>query len=226
MGAAVLPVIVESLILASAGLLSVGSITIVILLLMSERGWLSGLAYMTGYLSAYSVIGAAAVLVGYQTAESSSSAAEITSSVVLLLLAALLLWMAQRNWRRRRMPLEQRPRLFTLVDQMTPVKALALGAAVTVVNVKNLAIFLSAVSVVIVSGLAVSVKLLIAGLDAVVFSAAVVIPVLVYLSSPDRARERLGRIQQALQEHRRPIGIWVPVVFGTLFLVQGLRGLS
>lgn len=220
------PVLLESLVLAAAGLLSVGSITIVILLLMSERGWRCGLGYMAGYLCAYTVIGAAAVLVGYQANGSSSSAAEIASSVVLLLLAALLLWMAQRNWRRRRTPSEDRPRLFTLVDRMTPVKALALGAAVTVVNVKNLAIFLSAVSVVIVSGLAVSTKLLIAVLDAVVFSAAVVIPVLIYLSWPARARERLGKIQQALQERRRPIGIWVPAFFGTLFLVQGLRGLS
>lgn len=220
-----LPVLLQSLLLASAGLLSVGSITIVILLLISGRGWHNGLAYMAGYLGAYTLIGLAAVAAGLQAAGGASGAGRVVSSTLFLALAGLLLWIAQRNWRRRLAPTEHSPRMFELLDRMTPAKALALGAAVTVVNVKNLAIFLSAVSVVIVSSLAVASKLLIAVLDALVFSAAVILPVLIYVASPGAAKERLGHLRETLEEHRRPIGIWVPVVFSVLFLVQGLRGL-
>lgn len=221
-----LPTLVESVVLASAGLLSVGSITIVLLLLTSDQGWHTGLAYAAGYLGGCTAIGAAALAVGYQAADGSSRTGEVVSSVLFLTLAGLLLWMAQRNWRRRGTPSGERPRLLSLIDRMTPVRALALGAAVTVINVKNLAILLSAVAVVIVSELAVSTKVLIVVLDAVVFSAAVLIPVLVYVSSPARARKRLGAMHRLLREHGRTIGIWVPALFGTVFLVQGLRGLS
>ena len=51
-----LPVLIQALVLASAGLLSVGSITLVILLLISDRGWYNGLGYALGYTGAYTVI--------------------------------------------------------------------------------------------------------------------------------------------------------------------------
>ncbi len=51
-----LTVIIQSLILASSRLLSVGSITLVILLLISDRGWRNGLGYALGYTSAYTAI--------------------------------------------------------------------------------------------------------------------------------------------------------------------------
>ena len=65
-------VVIQSLFLALGGLLSVGSITIVILLLISDRGWRNGLAYKLGYVCAYTLIGVSAVWVGYTVAENRS----------------------------------------------------------------------------------------------------------------------------------------------------------
>jgi ABC-type sulfate transport system permease component len=61
-----LPVLIQALLLASAGLLSAGSITLVILLLISDRGWHNGLGYALGYTIAYTVIGVSAVVLGYR----------------------------------------------------------------------------------------------------------------------------------------------------------------
>lgn len=218
-------VALQSAVLAAGGLLSPGSITIVILLLTSERGWAKGLAYAVGYLGSYTLIGVGAVAAGYQAAAGSSGALAVASSVVFAALGTLLLWIAVRSWRRRALAVEGRPRFLAFVDRITPVRALGLGAAVTVLNVKNLAIYLSAVSVALVSDLPLPSKLTIAAVDAVVFCAAVVAPLLVYAAAPAAARARLGRMQGFLAEHSRSIRIWVPAVFGVLFLLQAMRGL-
>jgi threonine/homoserine/homoserine lactone efflux protein len=217
-------VALQSLVLAAGGLVSPGSITVVILLLMSERGVRRGLAYSLGYLGAYTLIGVGAVAAGYQAAAGSSGFG-VVSSVVFAALGTVLLWIAARNWRRRDVAAEEHPRLLSFVDRITPARALGLGAAVTVVNVKNLAIFLSAVSVALVSDLPLPSKIAIAVLDALVFCGSVVLPVLVYAAAPARARERLGRIQETLAGHGRTIRIWAPAVFGGLFLLQALKGL-
>jgi threonine/homoserine/homoserine lactone efflux protein len=217
---------VESLAIASAGMLSVGSITIVILLLTSNSGLRNGLAYVVGYVGAYTVIGIALVVAGYDEVNGGSSGGGTVSSVLTMFLGLLLLWLAQRNWRRKPSANQDPPRLFSLLDRVTPVKALAIGAAVTVVNFKNLAIFASAVSVVLLSGLPLSTQLALVVLVVVVFCAAVIAPLLVFVSFPDRANELLLRFKQTLETHGRPIGIWVPIFFGLLFLVRGLKGLQ
>lgn len=220
-------VLIQSLVLASGGILSVGSITIVILLLISEEGWRNGVAYMSGYVAGYTLIGVSAVLVGANVAQSGSGGGGMISSVLLLVFGTLLLWMTQRNWRKPRIENEnaEPPRLFAILDGITPPKALAFGAAVTVINFKNLAIFLSAVSVLLLSDLPLATQMVIVLLVVFVFCTSVIVPVLIYLSFPERAYERLNWLKQTLETYSRPIGIWVPLVFGLLFLVRGIRGL-
>ena len=75
-----LPVLIQSLFLATSGLLSVGSITLVILLLISDRGWRNGLGYALGYTSAYSLIGVAAVIARLSRPRKTPLAAAATSS--------------------------------------------------------------------------------------------------------------------------------------------------
>lgn len=184
-----LPVLIQSLVLASAGLFSVGSITIIILLLMSEHGLHNGLAYMLGYMGGYMLIGVSVILVGYRVAEN-------------------------RN-----------PRLLALIDKITPLKAFALGAVITVINFKNLALFLTAVSIPLLSDLSLPQKLIVVILDALVFCTAVIVPVLVYILFPKKADHFLNWIKRALETHSRPIGIWVPLLFGLLFIIRGITGL-
>ena len=62
-------VLIQSLILASGGIVSVGSITLVILLLISDKGWRNGLGYMLGYTISYSLIGIAVILVGFNATD-------------------------------------------------------------------------------------------------------------------------------------------------------------
>ncbi len=222
---AVLPTLIQSLVLASAGLLSVGSITIVILLLLSDQGLRNGAAYMLGYVGGYTLIGISVTLVGYTLAENESGESGGVSSWLLVLFGILLLYLAQRNWRTPRSETSENPRLFSIIDKITPLKAFAFGALVTVLNFKNLAIYLSALAVSLSSDLALSAKIVIAILVTLVFCAAVVVPVLIYVLFPKQADSVLNRIKQTLETYSRPIGIWMPLIFGLIFLIRGVTEL-
>ena len=162
-------VLIQSLLLASSGLISIGSITLVILLLISDRGWRNGLGYALGYTSAYTLIGVLAVLLGYRASSTEASEASLFFPILLLFFGALLLWMGFRNRRKPPPEKQESPRFFSVVDKMTPLKSFGFGAMVSVINFKNLTLFLTALSVVIISELSINAKISIALLDALVF---------------------------------------------------------
>ncbi len=221
-----LRVLFQSLLLASSGLLSVGSITLVILLLLSDRGWHNGLGYTLGYTSAYAVIGVSAVLLGYRTTKGNVEAGSgFLLPILLMILGMLLLWLSLRNWRKPISDANEEPRFFSIVDKITPLKAFGFGAMISVINFKNLALFLTALSVVIVSDLILTEKIVTTLLVVLVFCLSVIIPIIIYLVFPKRAKELLNGIRQFLNRNSRPIGIWAPFAFGLLLLFKGITDL-
>ena len=120
-----LSVLIQSLILASGGIVSVGSITLVILLLISDKGWRNGLGYMLGYTIAYSLIGVTVVSVGFSTTNNNPGEPSIVLPILFTIMGTLLLWITLRNWRKPEIKAEDKtpPRLFAFVDKTTPPKA-------------------------------------------------------------------------------------------------------
>jgi threonine/homoserine/homoserine lactone efflux protein len=216
-----LAVLLQSLLLATSGLLSVGSITLVILLLISDRGWRNGLGYAMGYTSAYTIIGISVVVLGYSSADNNAGEPSLFLPILLMILGTLLLWLSLRNWRKPFANKTEEPRFFSIVDKITPIKAFGFGALVSVINFKNLALFLTALSVVILSDLLIAEKIIITLLVVLVFCLSVIIPIVIYFAFPNRAKELLNGIRQFLSRHSRPIGIWAPLIFGLLFLIKG-----
>ena len=192
-------VLFQALVLASSGLLSVGSITLVILLLLSERGWRNGFGYSLGYTSAYTLIGISAVLLGYRASLNSSDEPSLLFPILLMVLGSLLIWLGLRNYRKPPSAKDEEPRFFKIVDSITPLKAYGFGAMVSVVNFKNLALFLTALSVVILSDLLVVEKLIITLLVVLVFCLSVIIPVAIYLIFPKQAERVLNSIKQFIK---------------------------
>jgi len=220
-----LPVLIQALVLASAGLLSIGSITLVILLLISDRGWRNGLCYALGYTSAYTLIGVSVVVLGYRTTENNTAGSSLFLPILLMILGTLLLLLALRNWRKPVSENKEEPRFLSIVDKITPPKAFGFGAMISVVNFKNMALFLTALSVVILSDLSITEKIFITLLVVPVFCLSVIIPVTIYISFPKRAKDLLNSIKQFLNHRSRLIGIWAPFVFGLLILIKGVTEL-
>jgi threonine/homoserine/homoserine lactone efflux protein len=183
------------------------------------------LGYALGYFSAYTTIGISVVILGYQTTENSDREPSRLFPILLLFFAALLLWMAFRNWRKPAAEKQEEPRFFSIVDKMTPLKSSGFGALVSVINFKNLALFLTALSVVVISELPLAPKITISLLVALVFCLSVIVPVGIYLAFPKSAKETLGGIKDFLNRNSRSIGIYAPLLFGLIFLLKGISDL-
>lgn len=217
-----LAVLLQALLLASSGFFSVGSITLVLLLLLSDRGWRNGLGYALGYFSAYTVIGFVVISLGYRAGSGGQREPGLATPILLIILGLLLLWMGFRNWRKPEPENPQPPRFFAIVDSITPPKAFAFGALVTVMNVKNLALYLSALSVIMLSDLPLAAKLTLVPPVALTFCLLVLAPVLIYLAAPSQAADLLTRFKHALESRSRSIGIWAPLIFGLIFILRGV----
>lgn len=221
-------VLLQALAVASIGVIAPGSITAVILLLMSDRGWRNGLAFASGYVVMYSLIGAGVLMLGVGSAENTPSQQSPTASYILIGLGIVLLALTIRNWRKKAEPqldTKQPSRFAKLLDGITPLKAFGLAAVVSVVNVKNLAIFLSAVSVLLFSNLLLTTKLTMLIPLVFVFCTSVITPVAIYLLFPEHANDTLNRIKDAISHHSRTLGIAVTLILGCLLLYRGLTGL-
>ena len=186
-------------------------------------GWVNGLAYALGYFLADKAIGVSAVTLGVQSGGEGSSGLALARPILMLILGALLPSMGWRNARKSLQDDAGASRFFSLVDSITPLRAFGFGAAVTVINFKNLALFLTALSVVILSSLSLAEKIAIALVAALVFSLSVLLPVLIFVSVPRQAAAILNRLKVALDKNSRAIGIWTPLIFGLIFLVVGYR---
>ncbi|RMG11289.1 MAG: hypothetical protein D6729_18240 [Deltaproteobacteria bacterium] len=215
-----LPTLLQTLAMAASGLLSFGSMTLVILLLLSERGWRNAVGYVLGYVGSYGGLGLGVVLLGARVTAGAGAGPVLGG--VLCGFGMLLLWLSWRNAHKPKAPTDEPPRLFTLLERITPPKALGLGALVTVLNVKNLGLFLSALSVVLLSGLPLREQLLIASVAVLVFCSAVVLPLGIVLLAPKRSTLLLARLKDTLARHRRPLGIWAPLLFGLLIASKGV----
>ncbi len=217
-----LPLLVQTLIFASSGLLSIGSITLVTLLLISDRGWKNGLAYALGYTIAYCVIGISAVCFGYWTVQTSKGNTPFGVSILLFLLGLLLLGIAFRNKGKPIVENPDPPRFLSFVDRLSPLKSFGFGSLVSLINIKNLVLYLTALSGVILSNLMLEQKMVIALASALLFCLSVMIPVGIYLLFPKHSINLLNNLKDAIHNHSRSIGIWVPVVFGLLFISKGI----
>jgi threonine/homoserine/homoserine lactone efflux protein len=215
-------ILLQTLALASSGFLSFGSLTIMILLMLSDRGWRNGLAYWLGYISVYAIIGVSVVLLNARIAAPADGSAPTWLPILLFLLGGLLILLSWRNARRPASSTGQPPRFLTLIENITPPKAFGFGALVPVLNFKNLALFLSALTVVMFSRLPVGQKIIVTLLAVLVFCLMVSLPLLIYVLFPRRTDELLHRLKSALERYSHPLGIWAPLVFALLLIIKGI----
>jgi threonine/homoserine/homoserine lactone efflux protein len=218
-------ILIQAILLASSGLFAVGSITLVVLLLISDRGFHNGFSYAIGYITGYTLIGFVVIVLNYQTSENNSEQQNILFPAFLVVFGILLTWIAFRNWRKPIQSNNQGNRFLSLIDKITPAKAFGFGLIITVINIKNLALFLSALSIVVQSSLPIADKLITMLLVVLVFCSSVIIPVGIYILFPNRRNDLLNGIRRTLIKYRRSISIWAPTIFGSIFIIMGVTEL-
>lgn len=228
--------LLTALAVALSGAAAVGPVLLVTTLLASERGRPNAAGFLAGYLGTYTAMALLMVAADLDVGSWTSGDAGSTGPIVLVLFGLGLLVLGLRTVR---LPAaegtngiapgaegtNERPRK-ALIDRATPARTLGVGAVVAIVNVKNLALFLTAVAVLQASDLSPAAKLAAAPFVAATFCLTSFAPMVIDVVAPKRSERLLTRLRHVVERHGRRLARWLPWIVGAFFLARGVRGLA
>ena len=218
-------ILINALAVASGGILSFGSVLIVIVLLGSKGGIQKATAYVTGNCAGYFLIGLAwFALSGFDGSigEVEAEASPSSATWAQLGFGVILLGLALRSWLKGPPTAEAAAKAkakspLAKIDTMRTHSLFGFGAMISAINIKNLAIFLSALSIVAKTTLGWSAQL--AGLAAIIamLCSSVIAPVILAVIFVKRATPWLASGRRRIEENIRELSIFVMLFFGSIF---------
>jgi threonine/homoserine/homoserine lactone efflux protein len=198
----------------------------VILMLGTPRARSNGTAFAIGWVLGLVVV-SAIVLAVAGGADDDGSSTSTAVDWVKVAIGVLFLVMALKQWQARPRPGQEAamPKWMATIDSFTAGKSFGLGALLSGVNPKNLALTAAAAATIAQNGLSGGDAALAVGVFVVIGSLTVAGPVLFYLVASDRAAGPLASIKEFMGEHNAVIMMVVLLVLGAKVLGQGLGGL-
>jgi hypothetical protein len=204
-------------------------IVAVILVLFTPRARANGIAFLVGWSGGLVVVGGIALALSNASDAATDDGSESTlSGVVKLVLGILLLLLAVRSWRSR--PAEgvepELPGWMSALDGFTAVKSLGVGAILSSVNPKNLALLLAGVATISASGLSGTEEWVVLGVFVLLASLSILVPVGTYLALGARAESTLTPAKDWLARNNAAVMAVILLIFGAKLLGDGIRILS
>ena len=199
----------------------------VILMLGTPRARSNGPAFAAGWVLGLVVVNVIVLAVAGGSDDPESGASD-TVNVVKLVLGLLFLVMAFKQWRSRPAAGETAPmpKWMSAIDEFAAGKSFGLGALLSGLNPKNLALTVAAAASIAQAGLdggesAVAVAVFVA-----IGSLTVAGPVLLYIFAGEAAEKPLASIKEFMTEHNAVIMMVLLLVLGAKLLGNGITGLS
>ena len=208
------------IVLAIGGSVAPPLLLLTTLFLGSRRPLLNAAALALGYFTTCAVIGISG-LVLFGGAESTVST---VGRVISATIGALLIVLGLRSLLASPDPDVSQPRWMASIDAMSPPRAFGFGMALFPLQVKNLAIFVACVNLIIASSLSPRGSIVALMLVLVVFAIPVLALIGPYAAFPHRASTMLGSLQTWMGNNNRTITVVLCFVFGAFFLVRGPSG--
>lgn len=193
-------------------------IVAIILLLATPRGRLNGSLFACGWLLGLALLGASMLAVGGSGGASANKHPAAWVGVLKLVLGVLLALFAVRQWRRRPADAAQArlPKWMSVLDRLTPLKALGLGLLLSAANSKNAPLTLAAGASISSAGIPVPQQIGTLVVFVVIASLGVLAPPAVFLAMGERAQGVLGTWRDRAVRHNA-------AVMAALFFVLGLK---
>jgi threonine/homoserine/homoserine lactone efflux protein len=211
---------------AAAVALSPIPVVAIILVLDSARGRVNGPAFAAGWLIGLTGVSVVVVaLTGGASDPDSATATGVQWGKAAL--GVLLLVMAARQWRKRPGPGEEAtmpPWMASLAD-LSPVKALGLGLAVSAANPKNLMLTAAAAATIAQAGLSTADEALAIAVFVALGSVTVVGAVIVHQVGGRRAEAPLAAVRRFMAANNATIMMVVLLLLGLKVLGDALGGL-
>jgi len=202
-------------------------IVAVILMLATPRARVTGTAFAVGWIVGLSVVSVVVLLVAGGADQSDSGASDAVN-VFKVVIGLLFFALAAKQWRGRPAPGEDPPlpAWMSTIDTFTAGKSFALGALLSGLNPKNLALTAAAAASIAQADLSGGQDVAAVAVFVVLGSLSVVGPVVYARVAGEKAARRLGLIKQFLVDNTAVIMMVVFAVLGAKILGNGYAGLA
>ncbi|MCB0997097.1 MAG: GAP family protein [Acidimicrobiales bacterium] len=199
----------------------------VILMLGTPRAKSNGPAFAIGWIAGL-VIVSVAVLAVAGGADDPDSATATGVNWFQVAVGVLFLVMAAGQWRKRPRQGQEpvMPKWMAMIDTFTAGKSVGLGALLSGVNPKNLALTAASAASIAQAGLSTGQSAIAVAVFVLIGSITVAGPVLLYLGATDKATGPLAAIKEFMSAHNAVIMMIVLLVLGAKILGQGIGAMS
>jgi hypothetical protein len=224
-----LQVIVYSLPLALIVWFSPTRIMAATLMLFSSRARSVAGGYAVGWVVGTTICVVAFTLGATLASAMLSSTGSSNGDALLDLLVGLaMLVLSGVAWRARPRTGVERPpeRLNRMIDRLTPLSALGLGVAVSIVSPTHLLAIASFGAAIAGSGISVADQIAVAVVFIVLCTSSITIPVGVAIVAPERSDAPLRRLHSWLSEHGQTVLVVLFLVIGVIFLGKAIAAVG
>lgn len=196
-----------------------------ILMLLSPRAKVTGVAFLGGWVAGVVVAATAFTLLSSLLPEGDPDASRPVQGVIKLALGVLLIVLAVKQWRGRPAAGAEPdlPKWMSAVDTFTPVKGLGFGFLLSALNPKNLILAAGAGVAIGAGELSTTQTILALAIFTAIAAATVAIPVLAYLTAADRVAAPLESLHAWLIRESSTVMAVLLLVIGVVMLGKGIE---
>lgn len=203
-------------------------IIMLLLMLTSEKqGLAKAIAFVLGMTAvrlAQGVIFGLVLTGGAGATDTGSEGSSWIVSTLLTVLGILLLISFYRALTGEEDPDAPPPKWMAMLDTMTPLMAFAIGAGLLLIGAKMWVFTLSAIGTIDDAALGQPASTITFLLFVLLAQSLLILPILVRLILPGQSQAWLESLSSWLEAHNRQIVMVASLIFGLLFLYQGVSG--
>ncbi|MEU0473791.1 GAP family protein [Streptomyces olivaceus] len=200
----------------------------VVLMLATPRARSNGPALLLGWALGLALVGTIVLLVSGGAGPSEQGEPAGWVSALDLALGVLLLWVAVREWRGRPRGDQDAtlPKWMRTVDSFTPVKALAVGTALSAVNPKNLLLSIAAASAIARTDASAGAQAAALAVYVVLGSLGPGTPLVLYFALKERSQHILDGLKVWMERNNTVIMAVICLLFAAKLMGDALSDLS
>ena len=200
----------------------------VVLMLVTPRARVNGPAFVAGWLLGLGIVGVVVLLIASPADATSDGGPATWVSVLKLILGVLLLLVALRQWRSRPHGEDEpaTPKWMGAIEGFTPIKATGAGGLLGAVNPKNLLLTVAAAASIAATGIGGGGQAVAFLVFALVGTAGVAAPVVIYFAMGDRAGPLLGGLQRWMSRNNAVIMAVLLLVISAKLIGEAISGFS
>jgi threonine/homoserine/homoserine lactone efflux protein len=198
----------------------------VVLMLGTPRARSNGPAFAVGWLAGLAIVGTIVLVLASGNANDDDGSPATWASVLKRLLGVLFLLMAVRIWRGRPRPGEEAemPKWMKAIDGFTAGSSLGMGALLSGLNPKNLALTVAAATTIAQAGISNGQEAGALAIFIVLGSLTILVPVAIYFLMGAKAKEILDGLKTFMTAHNAAIMTVLLLVLGAKLIGDGIAG--